>query len=230
MFITLEGIEGVGKTTLANRMAAVFREKGHEVLLTREPGGCELGRQLRALLLDVHATLCSESELFLFLADRAQHVTEVIRPFLSRGGIVICDRFVDSTIVYQGYGRGLPLETLQRLNEVAISGLWPDITFVLDMEPLAALRRARTRNIRQGLDSTEGRFEAEDIAFHRRIGEGFALWAKRNPERMVVLDATNTPDNLCKLAISHVGGFFTEPSCSEKGAVTDFGLQQQREK
>ena len=140
MFITLEGIEGSGKTTLIENLADVFRTLNHEVLVTREPGGCALGRELRQMLLNPETEICPEAELFLFLADRAQHVAEVIRPALKRGEVVLCDRYADSTVVYQGYGRGLDIEKLRSLNDVAIGGLWPVRTFVLDMDPAAATR------------------------------------------------------------------------------------------
>ena len=142
MFITLEGIEGSGKTTLIENLADVFRTLNHEVLVTREPGGCALGRELRQMLLNPETEICPEAELFLFLADRAQHVAEVIRPALKRGEVVLCDRYADSTVVYQGYGRGLDIEKLRSLNDVAIGGLWPDRTFVLDMDPADAQRGA----------------------------------------------------------------------------------------
>ena len=160
MFITLEGIEGSGKTTLIENLADVFRTLNHEVLVTREPGGCALGRELRQMLLNPETEICPEAELFLFLADRAQHVAEVIRPALKRGEVVLCDRYADSTVVYQGYGRGLDIEKLRSLNDVAIGGLWPDRTFVLDMDPADALKRARRRNAELGLSEKEGRFEA----------------------------------------------------------------------
>ena len=202
MFITLEGIEGAGKTPLLNNLADVFRALNHEVLVTREPGGCALGRTLRGLLLDPRTQLSSEAELFLFLADRAQHVAEVIRPALQRGCVVLCDRYADSTIVYQGYGRGLDVEMLRSLNDVAIGGLWPDVTLVLDMDPREALTRARSRNAAQGLSEAEGRFEAENMLFHTRIREGFRLWAAYNSKRMVVLDAADSPEGLLRQALA----------------------------
>ncbi len=202
MFITLEGIEGVGKTTLLNRLSEAFRSLKREVLVTREPGGCALGQTLRSLLLDSRSHLSSEAELFLFLADRAQHVSEVIRPALQKGCVVLCDRYADSTIVYQGYGRGFDVETLHRLNDVAIGGLWPDRTLVLDMDPASALERARRRNAEQGLSASEGRFEAESIRFHTRIREGFLDWTDRNARRMIVLDAADSPEGLLGQALA----------------------------
>lgn len=207
MFITLEGIEGSGKTTLLNALSSAFREQGHDVLLTREPGGCALGRTLRSLLLDPHSPLAPRAELFLFLADRAQHVAEVIRPALEKGTIVLCDRYADSTIVYQGYGRGFAIDTLYELNNIAIDGLWPDQTLVLDMEPETALRRALQRNEAQGLTDSEGRFEAESLAFHLRLREGFQLWAARNPKRITLLDASGTSEELLDLALLKMRAF-----------------------
>lgn len=207
MFLTLEGIEGVGKTTLLENLAEVFRTLNHEVLVTREPGGSALGRDLRALLLNPENDIRPEAELFLFLADRAQHVAEVIRPALDRGMVVICDRYADSTIVYQGYGRGLDVERLRLLNDMAIGGLWPDRTFVLDMDPAEALGRARRRNAEQGIAGTEGRFEAEQLPFHTRIREGFKVWAAHNTKRIAILDATDSPEGLTRQALANIDMF-----------------------
>ena len=207
VFITLEGIEGSGKTTLIENLADVFRTLNHEVLVTREPGGCALGRELRQMLLNPETEICPEAELFLFLADRAQHVAEVIRPALKRGEVVLCDRYADSTVVYQGYGRGLDIEKLRSLNDVAIGGLWPDRTFVLDMDPADALKRARRRNAELGLSEKEGRFEAEQMPFHTRIREGFKLWAAHNTKRIVVLDAADSPEGLMHQALANIDMF-----------------------
>ena len=207
MFITLEGIEGAGKTTLIENLADVFRTLNHEVLVTREPGGCALGQKLRALLLDPDTEIVPEVELFLFLADRAQHVAEVIRPALARGVVVLCDRYADSTIVYQGYGRGLDVEKLRTLNDMAVGGLWPDRTLVLDMDPAVALARARRRNAACGLAGKEGRFEAEHLPFHTRIREGFKLWAARNTKRIAILDAADSPEGLMHQALANIDMF-----------------------
>ena len=196
MFITLEGIEGSGKTTLIENLADVFRTLNHEVLVTREPGGCALGRELRQMLLNPETEICPEAELFLFLADRAQHVAEVIRPALKRGEVVLCDRYADSTVVYQGYGRGLDIEKLRSLNDVAIGGL-----------PADALKRARRRNAELGLSEKEGRFEAEQMPFHTRIREGFKLWAAHNTKRIVVLDAADSPEGLMHQALANIDMF-----------------------
>ena len=169
MFLTVEGIEGAGKSTFIGLLEDELVKRGVDFLRTREPGGCALGRQIRPLLLDVSQNVSDRAELFLFLADRAQHVADTIRPALERGQWVICDRYADSTIAYQGYGRGMDPEELQRLNDYATGGLWPDITFLLDLPVEEGLGRALARNGREGLTKSEGRFEAEALAFHQRI-------------------------------------------------------------
>jgi dTMP kinase len=197
MFITFEGIEGTGKTTQIARLGEYLESRGREVFLTREPGGSRVGRELRQMLLHVdNADLTAITELFLYLADRAQHVAQVIRPQLEAGRVVLCDRFADSTIVYQGFGRGLDTATLKQLNEVAVDGLWPDLTIVLDIDPEVGLERATLRNIEDGKAREEGRFEAEHLSFHRRIREGYLTWAAINRDRIKVADASSTPDDV----------------------------------
>lgn len=196
MFITLEGIEGSGKGTVLDRLCKDFSIQGRPFLRTREPGGSELGRALRALLLDARQCIAPEAELFLYLADRAQHVCRVVRPALDRGLTVISDRYADSTIVYQGHGRGLDVEELYRLNETAVNGLWPDLTILLDVDPAVGLARARARNSEKGLDVSEGRFEAEAMAFHQRIRQGYLVWAKRHAGRFRIVDASLPPDEV----------------------------------
>lgn len=196
MFITFEGIEGSGKSTVLDRLCARLADQGRFFIRTREPGGSEMGKALRALLLDARQSIAPEAELFLYLADRAQHARQVIRPALDRNIPVISDRYADSTIVYQGYGRGLDLEELFRLNELAVGGLWPDLTVLLDVDPAAGLARAKARNIEKGLDVSEGRFEAEDLAFHQRIRQGYLTWADRHADRFRVVDASLSPDQV----------------------------------
>ena len=204
MFLTVEGIEGAGKSTFIGLLEDELVKRGVDFLRTREPGGCALGRQIRPLLLDVSQNVSDRAELFLFLADRAQHVADTIRPALERGQWVICDRYADSTIAYQGYGRGMDPEELQRLNDYATGGLWPDITFLLDLPVEEGLGRALARNGREGLTKSEGRFEAEALAFHQRIREGFHLRALRWPERFRVLDATQAPNAIVAQAMEHL--------------------------
>lgn len=201
MFVTVEGVEGAGKSTLMNMLVREFERRGLPFVRTREPGGCGLGAKLRPILLDVSSTLDSRAELFLFLADRAQHVAEVIRPALERGEWVLCDRYADSTIAYQGYGRGMDADRLQELNDHATGGLWPERTLLLDLPVEQGVQRARARNGREGLSLSEGRFEAEEIAFHQRIRQGFLSRAARWPERFRVLDAELPPEDLLKAAL-----------------------------
>ena len=202
MFLTVEGVEGAGKSTFIGLLEDELRKRGVDFLRTREPGGCALGRQIRPLLLDVSQQVSDRAELFLFLADRAQHVADTIRPALERGQWVICDRYADSTIAYQGYGRGMDPEQLQMLNDYATGGLWPEITFLLDLPVEEGLGRALARNGREGLTQSEGRFEAEALAFHQRIREGFLARAARWPERFRVLDASQAPETVLAQAMA----------------------------
>ncbi len=202
MFITFEGIEGSGKSSVIKRVAAALEAEGHGVALTREPGGSRLGESLRAILLDVASKgITSEAELFLYLADRAQHVQEVIRPGLDKGRVVLCDRYADSTVVYQGYGRGLDPRLLHQLNDVAVAGVWPDLTVLLDLDPEVGLKRAFTRNVEQGKTASEGRFEAESHAFHTRVREGYLTWAALNKERYRIVNAMEPLERVCEDAI-----------------------------
>ena len=200
MFITFEGIEGAGKGTLLDAVEGWLTARGIPYLLTREPGGSELGRHLRSLLLDVNQKVAPKAELFLYLADRAQHMRHVIVPALERGEVVLSDRFADSTIVYQGYGRGLDVEELVRLNEMAIDGLWPDCTMLLDVDPAVGLHRAQRRNRELGLEIKEGRFEAESLAFHEKVRNGYLEWARRNAGRYHILNAAEPPHTVAAAA------------------------------
>lgn len=197
MFITLEGMEGCGKSTQCALLVEHFTRLGFDVLRTLEPGGSVLGKELRRILLDpANSDLSPVSELFLYLADRAQHVSTVIRLALAQDRVVICDRFADSTVVYQGYGRGLEPSLLRQLNDTAVQGLWPDATVLLDLDPEQGLRRALARNMRENKARTEGRFEAESLAFHTRVREGYLTWAALNRERFLVVDADRTPEQV----------------------------------
>lgn len=210
MFITFEGIEGSGKSTALARLKDWLQEHGHGATLTREPGGSRLGGILRSILLDIgNDDLTGETELFLYLADRSQHVHQVIRPALAEGVAVISDRYADSTVVYQGYGRGLDPALLHRLNDVAVRGLWPDLTLLFDVEPEIGLKRATTRNLREGTGATEGRFEAESLAFHTRVREGYLTWAALNKERFRIIDAAASPDEVFEQVRSAVADVFT---------------------
>jgi len=197
VFVTFEGVEGSGKSTQIGRLCTALEATGRPLLVTRQPGGCELGRTLRAILLSQKSTgLADRAELFLYLADRAQHVDEVIRPALAAGQVVVCDRYVDSTVAYQGFGRGLEVDLLTRLNAVAIDGLMPDLTVLLDLDPAVGLGRAVARNDAAGLAESEGRFEAERLDFHTRVRQGYLALAAAHPDRFVVIDAAPHPDQV----------------------------------
>jgi dTMP kinase len=197
MFITFEGIEGTGKSTQIALLKEHMQARGERVVETLEPGGSRIGAELRRVLLALeNRDLTPQAELFLYLADRAQHVAQVVRPALASGAVVLSDRFADSTVAYQGYGRGMDPELLHRLNAVAVDGLWPELTILLDLDPVIGLERAVTRNHSEGKTSAEGRFEAESLAFHGRVRQGFLELAARNPERISVVDASGTPEEI----------------------------------
>jgi thymidylate kinase len=200
MFITLEGIEGSGKTTLARALAARLEERGRSCLITREPGGSRLGKELRSLLLRSDSVVNPTAELFLFLADRAQHVQDVVRPALAEGRIVLCDRFVDSTLVYQGSGRGFEADELRQLCLLATGGLWPELTFVLDLDVYYGLERAAQRHKLENTFAAEGRFEAESMAFHEKVRAGFLHLAATEPGRVVALNGSAGPEEVLEEA------------------------------
>lgn len=191
-FITFEGGEGSGKTTQIRLLATWLIEQGYDVLTTREPGGTRIGDAIRALLLDPSYTeMRPETEILLFSAARAQIVGQVIRPHLARGGIVLCDRFADSTLAYQGYGRQLDLETLRQITSFATGNLVPDLTICLDLPVEVGLQRKR------GGDRAEWtRMEQEQIAFHERVRRGFLALAAAEPQRWLVLDATRPAEEI----------------------------------
>ncbi len=193
MFITLEGCEGSGKSTLKERLAAELVRRGREVLETREPGGSPLGEEVRALLLgrSAEVRVDQRAELLLFLAARAQNVAQLIRPALSKGMIVLCDRFNDSSVAYQGVARGLGFDEVDALCRFACNDLQPDLTFYLDIEPSEGLRRAHKRTAGQF-----DRIEQETLSFHEAVRRGFREVAERNPKRVVTLDGTLSRDEL----------------------------------
>lgn len=203
MFISFEGIEGAGKSTAMALLAEALRLRGHDVVETREPGGCSLGRLLRPILLDARTDgLSSRAELFLFLADRAQHVHSQIRPALEAGNIVLCDRFTDSTLVYQGAGRGLDPDALRDINLLATGGLAPNLTFLLDLPVTLGLERAGIRNRREGTVISEGRFDSESLNFHERIRQGYLALAAEEPNRIAIIDARQPADDILLQCLS----------------------------
>lgn len=191
MFLSFEGGEGAGKSTQIQALSAWLREQGQQVLVTRQPGGTEYGQRIRHLILEHHPTelLSPRAELFLYLADRAHHVDTVIRPALAAGQIVICDRYADSTLAYQGYARGLDLAELKTLNQLATGGLQPDVTFWLDLDPVLGHERLGDR---PGKD----RLESEALAFHEKVRAGYAALAAEAPARWQRIDASLPADHV----------------------------------
>jgi len=188
LFVTFEGIEGSGKSSHARTLAETLRSAGRVVVETREPGGTPAGAAIRALLLGAEVTpLTGPTELFLVCADRAQHVSQVIRPALADGRVVVCDRFSDSTLAYQGHGRGLDLALVRALDAEARGGLAPALTFLLDCPVDVGLGRAKARA------GAPDRFEREAVTFHQRIRDGFLALAADAPDRIVVIDSTADP-------------------------------------
>lgn len=196
MFITFEGIEGSGKSLQIKRAQTYLQQKGCECLLTREPGGTDFGRKLRKVLLDVDDCRMEPwCELLLYLADRYQHLQEVIVPARQRGLFVLSDRYQDATRAYQGAARGIPQHEIEKL--VRLLGIVePDKTILLDLAPEIGLSRARGRNAASPMAAAEGRFEAEDIDFHKRVREAYMALASQWPQRIHVVDASGTPDQV----------------------------------
>jgi len=189
-FITLEGIEGSGKSTQIALLATYLKSLGIRLVLTREPGGTPIGDQVRKILLDpANTALDPKTELLLYAASRAQHLKEVILPHLERSGVVLCDRFADATLAYQGYGRKLDVDLIRMLDRIVCAGLRPDMTILLDIDAAAGVARARGRNDMRGLE-TEARFENESIAFHERVRQGYLALASQEPERFRIVEAS----------------------------------------
>ncbi len=197
-FITFEGLDGTGKSTQMQKLAAVLRDAGHKVVETREPGGTPAAEKIRKVLLDSGtAGLAPLAEMALMFASRAQHIAEVIEPGLAAGAIVLCDRFTDSTEAYQGSGRRLGSQPVRELHRVLCADLQPDLTILMDSDPHASVNRARRRNLKTSKTSTrshdENRFEQETRSFFGRVHDGYLAIAKREPGRVVIVDARGTP-------------------------------------
>ena len=191
IFISLEGIEGCGKSTQSKLLAQYFTELGYCVILTREPGGTPIGEKIRDLLLDPeNSNMASITELLLYLASRAQHIIEVISPALSDGKIVICERFNASTLAYQGYARGLDLDQVWKLTNMATYGLEPDLTIILDMDVKNGLARAERRS------NHKDRLEREDFMFHNKVRQGYNIIASKWTKRVKLIDANGSIDEV----------------------------------
>lgn len=201
-FITFEGGEGCGKTTQIGLLAEALEQRGYDVLRVREPGGTAVGERIRSILLAKESDgLDPVAELMLYEAARAQICRDVIRPALAAGKVVLCDRFYDSTVAYQGYGRGLDVGLIRRLNEAATDGLAPDATVMLFIDPAEGLRRAMGVT---GGDGEGDRIEAAGLAFHQRVHDGFARIAMEEPDRVAVVGASGTVDEVHAAVLARV--------------------------
>jgi dTMP kinase len=210
-FLTLEGPEGAGKTTQSRLLVEYLRDAGHTVVHTREPGGTPIGEQVRTLLLDpAHREMAARTEMLLFAASRAQLVADVIVPALAQGALVVCERYVDASVAYQGVGRGLGVEAVRSVNAAATGGLSPDLTLLLDVDPAAGLRRAHGSSRASEAESGWGggdRLEREAPAFHARVREGFLALARNEPHRIRVIDARGPVDDVQREIRRAVDGF-----------------------
>lgn len=202
-FITLEGGEGSGKTTLLHQLVSFLTGLGYEVITTREPGGTPLGEAIRDLVLHHHAAMSidPEAELLLFLAARAQHIKEKILPALQAGKIIICDRFNDSTIAYQGGARGLGVEHVQKLCQLVCGPITPELTLFLDVSPEIGLSRSKRVSKEHAASGQLDRIESEELSFHKRIREAFEHLAKKEPLRIYTINANKPQDQVCREAV-----------------------------
>ena len=195
LFITFEGADGCGKTTQIELIDKYLRSKGFETLLTREPGAKGLGTKLREILLHYDGEVSPNCESFLFLADRAQHIDCIIKPALKEGKIILCDRHTDSTVAYQGYGRGVNIEEIQKLNNMATSGLKPDLTIVFDVDIETSMSR---------VGKNKDRMESSGIDFFNKVRQGYLEIAKKEPQRVKVIDSSDTIENIHKKVVELV--------------------------
>jgi len=187
LFITFEGADGCGKTTQINLLKEYLENKGYEVLLTREPGGVGLGVKIREILLNYDGEVSSKAEAFLFLADRAQNIDVIVNPAIEAGKIILCDRHTDSTVAYQGYGRGVNLEQIKMLNNLATGGLKPDLTYVFDIDVETSSKR---------VGKVKDRMESAGVEFHNRVREGYLTLADDEPDRVKVINAVDSIENI----------------------------------
>ena len=195
LFITFEGADGCGKTTQIELLDKYLRKKGKETLLTREPGAKGLGVKLREILLNYDGEVSPQCESFLFLADRAQHIDCIIKHALKEGKIILCDRHTDSTVAYQGYGRGLDLERINMLNDIATGGLKPDLTIVFDVDVETSMQR---------VGKEKDRMESAGVEFFNKVREGYLKIAENDPERVKVINSSDTIENIHKKVVELV--------------------------
>lgn len=197
LFITLEGADGCGKTTQLNLLKEYLTSRGYEIVVTREPGGKGLGEKLREILLNYDGEVSDRCEAFLYLADRAQNVDTIIKPAINSGKIVLCDRHTDSSVAYQGYGREQNIDNINMLNELAVNGVHPDLTIVFDIDTETSMAR---------VGAEKDRLESAGIEFHKRVRNGYLEIAKKNPQRIKVVDASQTIEDVQRDVIKIVEG------------------------
>ncbi len=208
LLLTFEGVEGSGKSTQIGILAERLSAFGVDVTVTREPGGTELGVRLRTVLLTPGTPVVPRAELLLYAADRAQHLAEVIEPAIARGATVLCDRYLDATLAYQGFGRGLGVEAVLEVHRGEPPTRRPDRTVLLDADPEEGLRRARERDARSGSAAREDRFEREALDFHHRVRDGYLELARREPERIRVVPASGEPGEVARRVWASVEDLF----------------------
>jgi dTMP kinase len=209
IFISFEGVEGSGKSTQVEALERHLTERGESVLVTREPGGTPVGEEVRRILLDLgHEGMLPMTELFLYLASRAEHTAKIIRPRLDAGDVVIADRYADASVAYQGGGRGLGASLVEPLNQAATAGVKPDVTFLLDLDPEEGLSRLAAARGEAAWD----RIEREALEFHRRVRAAYLEAAEREPERFVLIDARRPPSEIESIIVSKVDEFLSERS------------------
>lgn len=198
LFITFEGIDGCGKTTQIKLLKDYFEAQGQTVLLTREPGAKGLGEKLREILLNYDGEVSPNCESFLFLADRAQHIDTIIKPSVKKGIIVLCDRHTDSTVAYQGYGRGIDLDRIKMLNNLATQGMKPDLTFIFDIDTNTSMSR---------VGKEKDRMETSGIDFFNKVREGYLNIAKTEPNRVKLIDGTKSIEEIHKKVLDYINEF-----------------------
>ncbi|QTA91951.1 dTMP kinase [Desulfonema magnum] len=208
MFITFEGTEGAGKTTQIRHISEFLQNKGYHCVMTREPGSTKIGKKIRTILLDPdNNDMDSLTELLLYMADRVQHINKVVIPSLSEGKTVLCDRYSDATLVYQGFARGINIELIKKLHRLILDDLKPDMTFLLDLPPEIGLSRA-WKQIENGIRTKlETRFEKETLAFHKKVREGYLALARLEPERFRIIDASVNENQVQREIIKNLSLF-----------------------
>ncbi|WP_110926061.1 dTMP kinase [Bacillus massiliglaciei] len=212
LFITMEGPEGAGKTTIVHMLAKELAQDGYQVLLTREPGGIPIAEKIREVILDKdHTEMDSRTEALLYAAARRQHLVQKVIPALKEGTIVLCDRFVDSSLAYQGYARGLDMEEIYQINEFAINGLMPDRTLYFDIDPAEGLKRIRANGERE-----VNRLDLEELQFHEKVKEGYDLIMERWKERFTVIDAGQPIEKVFEQSKQALVEFFAEKRVNNK--------------